>query len=161
MPLVPYRQPKLAFLVLGSCAAALLTGCSPSPSTPSTNPTTPPAPAGPEIQTIVAHLPVGDVDKASQLYHEVFGLQEVFREGQAYALLQNGPVELALYRAKPGVSPATCMLRVRDIKPYYRRCIEADWHIVSPLETKPWGMEMFMAQDPDGNTLDFGETVAK
>ncbi|WP_269532356.1 VOC family protein [Chitinimonas sp. BJYL2] len=92
---------------------------------------------------------------------------EIMGEGDSYAILTRGPVELHFF-AHPDLRPedswAGCYIRVLDVEPVYQAFAQAAlprWGIprMDTLETKPWRMREFAVIDPDGNLIRIGQAL--
>jgi predicted enzyme related to lactoylglutathione lyase len=104
----------------------------------------------------VPELPVADVERSQQHYHDVLG----FEIGWLYPDKSIGAVSrenVAIFFRKrtPPFEPAVHWIFADDIDDTYRELMVSGANIVEPLETKPWGMLQFTIADPDGNRFYF------
>ncbi len=92
---------------------------------------------------------------------------EILGEGDAYAILTRGDLELhfVLHAALvPAESWAGCYLRVADVESLYKAFLEAGLPRrgiprMDTIENKPWGMREFAIVDEDGNLLRVGQVL--
>jgi catechol 2,3-dioxygenase-like lactoylglutathione lyase family enzyme len=92
---------------------------------------------------------------------------EILGEGDAYAILTRGDLELhfVLHAALvPAESWAGCYLRVADVESLYKAFSAAGLPRrgiprMDAIENKPWGMREFAIVDEDGNLLRVGQVL--
>ena len=92
-------------------------------------------------------------------------MDEIVVEGNPpyLAILANGKAEIALVKsATPivaNVDSASCYINVKNVRALYEHCQAQKIEIPYPLTQHPWGMLDFVAQDPDGYLIAFGENI--
>lgn len=92
---------------------------------------------------------------------------EIMGEGDAYAILTRGTVELHFFehpKLVPAESWAGCYVRVQDVDSLYQaldltHLPTAGIPRMHKLEDKPWGMREFAVIDEDGNLLRIGQVL--
>lgn len=92
---------------------------------------------------------------------------EILGEGDAYAILTRGDLELHFFlhtELEPAESWAGCYLRVADVEPLYKAFLVAGLPKrgiprMDVIENKPWGMREFAVVDEDGNLLRVGQVL--
>lgn len=92
---------------------------------------------------------------------------EILGEGDAYAILTRGDLELHFFlhtELVPAESWAGCYLRVAEVEPLYRAFLAAGLPKqgiprLDAIENKPWGMREFAVVDEDGNLLRAGQML--
>ena len=109
-------------------------------------------------------LSVRDIDSSLEYYKRVFGFREYFRYGD-YAGMQVGEVEIHL--AGPSIQSnrvtgeSSVYIFCEGIDEYYEQVESNGAMIVDPLMSYDYNMRDFVAEDPDGNLLTFGEQIKK
>jgi predicted enzyme related to lactoylglutathione lyase len=109
-------------------------------------------------------LPVSDIELAAKFYADVFRTDgERVSPGRHY--FDCGGVTLACYDpAADGDDPGEGWLHhekqflyfsVSDLESYRDRVNSAGGHVLSEIESMPWGERVFYAQDPLGSRLSF------
>ena len=92
---------------------------------------------------------------------------EILGEGDAYAILTRGDLELHFFLHAglvPAESWAGCYLRVADVDSLYTAFLAAGLPKrgiprMDAVEDKPWGMREFALVDEDGNLLRVGQEL--
>ena len=92
---------------------------------------------------------------------------EILGEGDAYAILTRGDLELHFFlhtELVPAESWAGCYLRVVDVESLYKAFLAAGLPTrgiprMDAIENKPWGMREFAVVDEDGNLLRVGQML--
>ena len=92
---------------------------------------------------------------------------EILGEGDAYAILTRGDLEIHFFlhtESVPAESWAGCYLRVADVEPLYKAFLAAGLPLrgiprMDAIENKPWGMREFAIVDEDGNLLRIGQVL--
>lgn len=92
---------------------------------------------------------------------------EILGEGDAYAILTRGDLEIHFFlhtESVPAESWAGCYLRVADVEPLYEAFLAAGLPLrgiprMVAIENKPWGMREFAIVDEDGNLLRVGQVL--
>lgn len=101
-------------------------------------------------------LPVADVERAQQYYHDVFG----FEIGWLYPGKEIGAVSCSrfaiFFRHKPQpFEPVVHWIFSPEIDAAHDELQKRGARIVEPLELKPWGLRQFTVEDLDGNRFYF------
>ena len=117
----------------------------------------------------IPEIPVSDIDTAVAYYERNLGFtRDWVEEDIGLAGVSRGDCRLFLasseYRKGYGnVGPVLTWLNLdsnQDVDDLYRRWSASDAKLISPPESKPWGLHEFTAADPDGNLFrifhDFG-----
>lgn len=120
----------------------------------------------PIIAAVVPILPVRDLTRAIDFYERLGFTAKRYRDGDFYAFIQRDGRDLHLSKT-PELDPEKNFVRVY----FYLRegtaaALEAQSRaagmtIVEPLAPHEWKMKEFVLQDPDGNRLIFGESLAE
>ena len=92
---------------------------------------------------------------------------EILGEGDAYAILTRGDLEIHFFlhtESVPAESWAGCYLRVADVEPLYEAFLAAGLPLrgiprMDAIENKPWSMREFAIVDEDGNLLRVGQVL--
>jgi len=105
---------------------------------------------------LVPELPVDDVERAQSYYRDTFGFEIAWIEpGKDIGAVTNGPVTLFFRKRQPPFEPAVHWIYAADIEQTCQQLQTSGANIVDPLESKPWGVRQFTAQDLDGNLFHF------
>jgi uncharacterized glyoxalase superfamily protein PhnB len=104
----------------------------------------------------VPELPVADVERAQQHYHDAFG----FDIGWLYpddgiGAVSRGNVAIFFRKRTPPFDPAVHWVFADDIDALYLELKSLGANIVDPLERKPWGLRQFTVEDLDGHVFYF------
>lgn len=117
------------------------------------------------IAAVVPILPVRDLTRAIEFYEQLGFTAKRYRDGDFYAFIQRDGRELHLSKTAELI-PEHNFVRVyfylRDgaataLEAY---CRGLGMTILEPLTAHEWKMREFVLQDPDGNRLIFGESLA-
>ena len=92
---------------------------------------------------------------------------EILGEGDAYAILTRGDIELHFFSHPtlvPAESWAGCYVRVAEVDPLYQAFLAASLPPrgiprMDAIGDKPWGMREFAVVDEDGNLLRVGQVL--
>jgi hypothetical protein len=92
---------------------------------------------------------------------------EILGEGDAYAILTRGDLELHFFlhtALAPAESWVRSYLRVADVEPLYQAFLAANLPKrgiprMDAIENKSWGMREFTVLDEDGNMLRVGQVL--
>lgn len=107
---------------------------------------------------------VSDVDASLKYYTEVLGFTEPFRFGD-YAGVEHGEVQIHL--SGPGatnkkiVGQGSLYIFCDDVNAYHAEIAARGARIQAPPRDYEYGMRDFVAEDPDGNQVAFGQEVAQ
>ena len=104
----------------------------------------------------VPELPVKDVVRAQQHYHDALGFEIAWLDpdGQIGAVSREAIAIFFRKRARP-FEPAVHWVFAPDLDATYEELRARGARIVEPLETKPWGLRQFTVEDLDGNRFYF------
>jgi len=104
----------------------------------------------------VPELPVADVERAQQHYHDIFHFEIAWlTPGKEIGAVTNGNATLFLRRREAPFEPAIHWVFAEDIEATYQDLQTTGATITDPLELKPWGIRQCTVQDPDGNVFYF------
>jgi len=113
-----------------------------------------------ETLTTIGHpvpeLPVADVEKAQQYYHDALGFEIGWLEpGKEIGAVSRGDVAIFFRKRQEPFEPAIHWIFAADIDATYEELRSSGAKIVEPLEKKPWGLRQFTVADLDGNRFYF------
>jgi catechol 2,3-dioxygenase-like lactoylglutathione lyase family enzyme len=103
---------------------------------------------------------VSDLAASLRHYTEVLGFEEKFQYGGFYAGLQRGEAQLHLSVSTPSRHPvggASAYFFCDDVDTYHAEVKAKGATISTELKDYDYGMRDFEIEDPDGNTLTFGQ----
>ncbi len=104
----------------------------------------------------VPELPVADVERAQQHYHDVLGFEIGWLyPGKEIGSVSRPGVVIFFRKREPPFEPAIHWVFAEDIDATYKELQLSGANIVDPLEEKPWGLRQFTVQDLDGNIFYF------
>lgn len=112
-------------------------------------------------------LPSRSLPSTLAFYRRLGFEGEILGEGDAYAILTRGDLELHFFlhtELVPAESWAGCYLRVVDVESLYKAFLAAGLPTrgiprMDAIENKPWGMREFAVVDEDGNLLRVGQML--
>jgi uncharacterized glyoxalase superfamily protein PhnB len=112
------------------------------------------------VQTSIAQpvpeLPVLDVERAQQYYHDVLGFEVAWlAPDKNIGAVSRGEVAIFFRKRLPPFEPAVHWVFADDLDATYHELELSGANIVEPLEEKPWGMRQFTLEDVDGNRFYF------
>ena len=107
----------------------------------------------------VPQLDVKDVRATQEYYRDVLGFDIAWLWLNDYGCVAKDDVRIYLTANDEVGTPMTCCLDVDDDDAVHAACVERGGRVVSPLETKPWGMREFTLEDPNGHLLRIGQGV--
>lgn len=112
-------------------------------------------------------LPSRSLSRTLAFYQRLGFQGKILGEGDAYAILERGSVELHFFLHDtliPAESAFGCYIRVLDVEPMHRAMAAA--HLpqrgiprMDALAIKPWGMKEFAVVDEDGSLLRIGQVI--
>ena len=101
-------------------------------------------------------LPVADVERAQQYYHDVFGFEIGWLDpSKEIGAVSQDQVVIFLRRRSEPVEPSVHWVFTVDIDATYDDLRSSGARIAEPLEMKPWGLRQFTVEDLDGNRFYF------
>ncbi len=104
----------------------------------------------------VAELPVADVERAQQHYHETLGFEIGWLEpDKSIGAVSRDKAVIFFRKRQPPFEPAIHWVYAEDIDASYQELQSTGANIIDPLQTKPWGLRQFTVQDLDGNLFYF------
>jgi catechol 2,3-dioxygenase-like lactoylglutathione lyase family enzyme len=112
-------------------------------------------------------LPSRSLNDTLAFYQRLGFVGEILGEGDSYAILQRGTVELHFFihtELRPSESSFGCYIRVLDVESIHQafaleQLSPRGIPRIDALEAKPWGMREFAVVDPDGNLLRIGQVL--
>ena len=108
-------------------------------------------------------IAVSDVDLALAFYRDVLGMTVSFTNGNpvGFVILARDAAEihLTLVRDHRGTTSNVAHLLVSDASALSQRCVDHGVRIIKGLRDHDYGLRAFVAADPDGNRIDFGERL--
>ena len=124
---------------------------------------------GDDNRLVAVVFEVSDLDRATKLYRDGFGLNlhpsdhggdDRWTSGRHAAMSWNDGafMHFALYQSKEGQTTTRAQLafRVSDLNEAHRRAIAAGVEVVHPPKAQPWGRSA-RYQDADGNIIELTE----
>lgn len=109
-----------------------------------------------EFNQPVPELPVADVEKAQQYYHQFFGCKiEWLYPGGEIGAVSNGDTAIFFRKRTAGFEPAAHWVYCSDVDRSYHELKDNGANIVEDIEDKPWGIRQFTVHDLDGNIFYF------
>jgi hypothetical protein len=120
-----------------------------------------------ESDIAIPILPSRSLGNTLSFYERLGFSGEVLGEGDSYAILTRGNVELHFFlhaELRPAESFAGCYIRVGDVESMYKAFSSAKLPKrgiprMDELGDKPWGMREFAVIDEDGNLLRIGQVL--
>ncbi len=104
----------------------------------------------------VPELPVADVERAQQHYHDAFGFDIAWiSPHKEIGAVSRGKVAIFFRKRELPFEPAVHWVFAEDIDASYHELKFSGARIVEPLATKPWGLRQFTVEDLDGNRFYF------
>jgi len=106
-------------------------------------------------------LGVADMARAIDFYEGKLGFRVTFRNGAVFAIVGRDGIEISLGLDRAGTtdSRGACYFKLEGIDVLHGEFLAHGVAMTHPLRTESYGMREFMINDPDGNTLNFGEAV--
>ena len=115
------------------------------------------------FNSVMPSVAVRDMEASIRFYREQLGFECIFTNGEptAFALLKRDGVEIGLCAPVLGGQPGknNCYIKLNGIDLYYAEIQAKGVPVRHPLRVEEYGMKEFMIEDPDGNTVNFGEVV--
>ena len=101
-------------------------------------------------------LPVEDVLRAQQHYHDALGFEIGWSDPDGdIAAVSRDSIAIFFRRRQRPFEPAVHWIFAADIDATYEELRSRGARIVEPLEQKPWGLRQFTVEDIDGNRFYF------
>lgn len=120
------------------------------------------------LEPAIPQLPSGNLQRTADFYRERLGFTEfkLFSE-YGHLIVRRGAVEIHFWHAgseaegKRLASFSSCYIRVRNISVLFEELRHRKAPFRYELTQQPWGMDEMQIDDPDGNAIRFGESVAR
>jgi len=110
---------------------------------------------------IAVIIPVKDIERAHDFYHEIFGFEKTFENGQpvGFMILKSQQAELHLSLQKDYKAPNfnIAHMLVDNVDALHAICKENNIRIIKGLQDKDYGLRAFVFEDRDGNRIDVGQ----
>ena len=104
----------------------------------------------------VPELPVEDVVRAQQHYHDALGFEIAWRDPDGdIGAVSREPIAIFFRRRTRPFEPSVHWVFAPDLEATYEELRARGAQIVEPLEAKPWGVRQFTVEDIDGNRFYF------
>ena len=101
-------------------------------------------------------LPVADVERAQQHYHDAFGFEINWLDPEKeIGAVSRDNVSLFFRRRSEPFEPAIHWVYAPKVDAAHEKLRSYGARIVEPLEKKPWGLRQFTVEDIDGNRFYF------
>ncbi len=117
----------------------------------------------PTFTSVMPSCTVSDIAGAVHFYEKTLGFECTFTNGDpvCFAILKRGAVEIGLQTARLGGVPGKngFYIKLTVIDALYAEYQAAGVKIKHPLKVEEYGMKEFMIEDPEGNTINFGEAI--
>lgn len=109
-----------------------------------------------KVHSIIADLPVPDIDGAREFYADYLGLStEEFNLGWVARFTSPETGAHLQVVTKDATSPvdAVVSVKVDDVDAAFAEAVDRGYEIVHPLTDEEWGVRRFFVRAPDGNVL--------
>lgn len=116
----------------------------------------------PKLQAVAPIFQVANMQRALDYYTQVlgFGIEWTAGEPPTHASVARDGVEISLTAASAPV-PSQVYIEVDGVEEYFARVSAAGAKVVAPLEDRFYGMRDGRIDDPDGNSIQLGESLVK
>lgn len=109
-------------------------------------------------------LTVADLPKAIVFYKDLLGFRCTFTNGDpiCFAIISRGGIEVSLSGERLGgvAGRNNCYIKLSTgIEALYAEYQKSGAPITHPFRVEEYGMKEFMIEDPEGNTVNFGQPV--
>jgi len=114
-----------------------------------------------QFSSVMPGFGVVDVARAVEFYEGKLGFRATFRNGAVFAIVARDGIEISLghHRSDASIGAGACYVKLKGVDALHDELAARGVAMTHPLKTESYGMREFMITDPDGNTLNFGETV--
>ena len=114
----------------------------------------------PKINSVMPGFPVRDLQVSLEFYRNKLGFKATFKNGDIFAIVSRDQIDLSLGVDQSGLKAGkgACYLKVTGVDAFHDEFKKKGVEMMHPLRTESYGMREFMIADPDGNTLNFGES---
>jgi len=114
----------------------------------------------PKLQSVAPIFLVTDMQRALDYYTRVlgFGIEWAVGEPTTHASVARDGVEISL-TAESAPVPSQVYIEVDGVDEYFDRVSANGANVVVPLGDRPYGMRDGRIDDPDGNSIQLGESL--
>lgn len=109
------------------------------------------------VQLDHVHVAVSDLHRAVDFYTEQLGFTLGYRDDKMAEFEE----VLVLDQEIAGQTAATVAFRIDDVDGYYARLTEKGVAVEEAPQDQSWGVRNFYVRDPDGNLLEFLQSLAE
>jgi hypothetical protein len=113
----------------------------------------------PELSSIaqpVVELPVADVERAQQHYHDVLGFDIAWlMPDKSIGAVARGEAAIFLRKREGPFEPVNLWIFALELERALSELNSRNANVVEPMERKPWNMVQFTVEDIDGHRLTF------
>ncbi|AXE40061.1 VOC family protein [Acidipropionibacterium virtanenii] len=113
-----------------------------------------------KVMSIIADIPVPDMERARAFYTDYLGLgEEEFSLGWAARLTQpdtRASLQILTADATGPENPAISV-KVEDVEAAYREAVDRGYEIAHPLTQEPWGVYRFFVRGPGGVVINIAQ----
>ena len=121
----------------------------------------------PDLKQAIPQLPTGDIDKTASFFETKLGFSIVQKyPEQGHLILARDNIELQFWQApteedaKTVAMQSSCYIRVQSIDELFAEFQGNDATFGYELTDQPWGVKEMQVNDPYGNAIRFGESIA-
>lgn len=118
-----------------------------------------------QLLSVMPGYGVKNLATSLNFYVGLLGFETVFTNGPqtapTFAIVRRGNLEISLMLDKEGggAGRGSSYVKVRGITALYESWLARGVPMAHELKDEEYGMREFMIQDPDGNTINFGEEL--
>ena len=105
---------------------------------------------------ITPQLPVTDVRESQRWYRDMFGFKIAWVREDSFGAVYNGHTEIYFSHVDVPAPGVWVCVRVDDVDALFADYEARGVKIVSPIESKPWGMREFVVEDNNGHFFRIG-----
>ena len=99
--------------------------------------------------------------EASLAFRCTFKLEDDRHPEIPYAIVARDHVEIHLQVREAAAGTSSCYITVDDADSVWAEVQKAGVRVLRPIENSAYGMRDFNVADPDGNTVGFGQPIAR
>ena len=111
-------------------------------------------------------LAVHNLAVSTRYYTETLGFEVDPIDAPGWSFLSRGPFKIMLGECPDAIPAAElgdhnwfAQVFVDSIDAYHDEVMARGGKVLSPLETKPWGIREFSVRTPDGHRIGFGQVM--